>query len=303
MLILSPTQTMTDKEGLSGEKDKSQSPTNSNRESKMEDGRYLYCLVELEDTDTDSWSLSLTGIEDNPVKVVSVKDIGAVVHNPEDTYDTSNMEKIKRWILTHQKVVDAVADTFGTPLPMRFGTVLKGGDEGVKDWLDNSYRTVRDELSKLAGKWEYRITLLWKEEKFEQKLAEKDDSIQDLDRRQEDSNAGKSFLLSKKRRQRLRDLKRERRREIIRDLKDTVDPVIEDITQLQNNTSIQESTDKNSGSEDESDYTKIARIAVTTMEDRESDLGSKLDEVVEKDGVKIEFTGPWPPYTFASDME
>lgn len=54
---------------------------------------------------------------------------------------------------------------------------------------------------------------------------------------------------------------------------------------------------------DSTDGEQIARIAVLADQTDEGALGSRLDELVERDGVRVQFTGPWPPYTFTPDLE
>lgn len=267
--------------------------TAMNEERTVSNGRYLYCVVDT--TTSESATLSTTGVEDNPVYVVEADGVGAVVHDCETVYETEDLEQMKRWLVTHQQVVDAASDAFGTPLPMRFDTVLEGGDASIERWLEDHYEGFRDELASFAGVWEYRINLLWDSAPFEETIADRDDRLRELRQRQQQSGAGKKFLLEKQSDQRLQELKRERRTELADQLKEAITPVVNDLTEQDTNTPLQ---DEHSSIEKE----QIVRFAVLADEDDETALGDRLDTIVEHEGVEIRFTGPWPPYTFAPDI-
>lgn len=267
--------------------------TATNEERTVSDGRYLYCVVDT--TSSEPATLSTTGVDDNPVYVVEADGVGAVVHDCETVYETEDLEQVKRWLLTHQQVVDAASDAFGTPLPMRFDTVLEGGDASLERWLEDHYEGIRDELASFAGVWEYRINLLWDSAPFEETIADQDDRLRELRQRQQQSGAGKQFLLEKQYEQRLQKLKRERRTELTEQLEEVITPVVNDLTEQDTNTPLH---DEHSSDEKE----KIVRFAVLADEDDETALGDRLDTFVEHEGVEIRFTGPWPPYTFAPDI-
>lgn len=264
-------------------------------ESNVTDGRYVYCLVDTESVPQPA--LSVTGLEGAETTVVSVDDVGAVIHECEAIYDTSDVEQVKRWLVAHQQVVDEASDVFGTPLPMRFDTILDGGEDGVERWIGEKYETIRDELTAFAGLWEYRIHLLWDASTFERRATEQDERLRELARRQDRAEMGTGFLLDKQREQRLRDLKRKRRAELTRDLKETVSPVVERLRKQDAQSALGAT-----GNDTDTEREQIARLAVLASDEREEALGERLDTVVEQDAVQIRFTGPWPPYTFAPEI-
>ncbi|SDY65604.1 gas vesicle protein GvpL [Halopenitus persicus] len=267
--------------------------TATNEERTISDGRYLYCVVDT--TSAEPATLSTTGVDDNSVYVVEVNGVGAVVHDCETVYETEDLEQVKRWLLTHQQVVDAAGDAFGTPLPMRFDTVLEGGDASLERWLEGHYEGIRDELASFTGVWEYRTNLLWDSAPFEETIADQDDQLRELRQRKQQSGAGKRFLLEKQYDQRLQELKRERQTELAEQLEEAITPVVNNLTEQDTNTPLH---DEHSSVEKE----QIVRFAVLADEDDETALGDRLDTIVEHEGVEIRFTGPWPPYTFAPDI-
>jgi hypothetical protein len=97
----------------------------------VDSGRYLYCLVDLAAGSEET--VDIAGIEDEPVSLVTAQrdSIGALVHSREEPFDSTDLKKLRDWLLAHQQVVDAAGDRFGTPLPVRFDTVIEGDDSDV----------------------------------------------------------------------------------------------------------------------------------------------------------------------------
>lgn len=282
-------------------------------ERTVTDGRYLYCLINTTTAESETGSeqeskagseqeseqatvdWSTTGVDDNTVYVIEGESVGAVVHDCERIYDTESPEQVKQWVLRHQHVVDAASDVFGTPLPMRFNTILEGGDTSVTQWLHENHDTVREELTSFAGTWEYRIHLFWEPSTFEAQIEDEDDQLQELQQRQEEAGSGKSFLLKKQYDKRLRERKQNRRAELTTTLQETVRPVVRELLKQGSGSQLAEDTTPTKKEQ-------VTRLAVLADEENETVLGDRLDEIVEQDGVSIKFTGPWPPYTFAPDL-
>ncbi|MCF2241257.1 gas vesicle protein GvpL, partial [Halobacterium salinarum] len=84
-------------------------PAQSQARAQLSDGRYVYCVVDT--TSVPSASVGeTTGIDDETVRVVSVDGVGAVVHDCTSVYDADDIDQVKRWLVTHQQVVDDVSD-------------------------------------------------------------------------------------------------------------------------------------------------------------------------------------------------
>lgn len=263
-------------------------------ERSVRQGRYLYCVVETTTSDTEA--LPTAGIDENSVYLIEADGIGAVVHDCEAVYDADDLEQVKQWVITHQQVVDAASDVFGTPLPMRFDTVLEGGDESVEHWLSDHREVIRDELHSFTGTWEYRITLMWDPSPFETRITEQDNRLQELQQRQQQAGAGKRFLLEKQYDKRLQELKQDQRADLAERLTETITPVVNDLAEQESRHALSGDTHASAAQE------QILRVAVLADEDAETTLGERLDTIVERDGVAVRFTGPWPPYTFAPDI-
>jgi len=238
------------------------------------------------------------GIEGEPVFLITAQrsDLDALVHERGAPFDSTDLSKLRDWLLAHRQVVDAAGDRFGTPLPVQFDTVLDGGDEEVAAWLDRNAEQVGDAFSELDGCWEYRVTLSWDSTGFEAEQRTTDTELSSIDRRLDQSDTGTQFLLEKKYDQRLRELVRQRQTALTEMLVDRLSGDAREVTERP----VQSDAAASLGIELDSEA--IAQVALLAPSASESALGSVLDELAETPGVDIRFTGPWPPYTFAPEI-
>lgn len=265
----------------------------------VDTGRYLYCLVELdEETQAGAIPVDVDGIEGEPVFVITAEHstVGALVHERGAPFDSTDLSELRDWLLAHQQVVDAAGDQFGTPLPVQFDTVLDGDDEAVATWLDRNAGQIADAFGELDGCWEYRVTLSWDSTGFEAEQRTTDTELSSIDQRLDRSGTGTQFLLEKKYDQRLRELVRQRQTALKELL---VDRLGEDAKQV---TERPVQSDAAASLGIELDSEAIAQVALLAPQETESAIGSTLDEIADIPGVDIRFTGPWPPYTFAPEI-
>lgn len=273
----------------------SESARQEETDARPSTGRYLYCLVDLDGNHPEQLRLDVAGIEGKSVSVVTTPagSIGAIVHARDGPYDSTDLTELRDWLLAHQRVVEAAGDRFGTPLPVRFDTVLEGDDEAVTGWLARQADTIRDGFDPIAGCWEYRVTLSWDSTAFEGRQQTDDAELADLDGRIDQASEGTQFLLQKQYDQRIRELNRQRRETLTERLEDKLGEHSDQIAErpVQSETAAALDIDLRSDA--------IAQVAVLTAAENESELGATLEEFTDIEGVEIRFTGPWPPYTFA----
>ncbi|WP_224332743.1 gas vesicle protein GvpL [Haloprofundus halobius] len=258
----------------------------------VDDGRYVYCVVAVDGRDTETeWTES--GVGGAEAYLVASDGVGAVVHRCEVTPNPTDLSAVKRSLLRHQHVVDAAGEAFGTPLPLRFGTVVEGGDAAVSDWLAETAATQRRHLDAFAGKWEYRIEVGWDEDALAEAVESSDDRLAELAGTLESSSEGTSFLVQKQYDKRLSDLVYAEREERVTALVDRLDPLVERMEEL-GRPSV--SLDDAERSTDGPSF----RVAVLAPEENEIPIGDVLDEVTARpETSEVQYTGPWPPYTFA----
>lgn len=257
-------------------------------DTEFEEGRYLYCAVAVD----DGADLDTEGVDDEPVRLLAVDDIGVVLHDCESLYDTADMDELRKWVLQHQNVVDAAGEAFGTPIPFQFDTVLTGDDDHVREWVGEERGTLADYLDQLAGHWEYRVELRREEDALREDLVASDDRLAELDEEIEAAGSGTAFMLEKQYDQRLRELRRERRTDRSAALRDRLAEFAHDVNELGERTTLDDEEGDNDGMETQ------ARFTVLATEDNEEGMGEMLDEVAAETGVEVRFTGPWPPYSF-----
>ena len=255
--------------------------------------QYIYCIADVNDTENPH--VETTGVDDEPVELLVTDGVGVATHACDGLYDSADEKTITQWLLSHQSVVDAVGDSFGTPVPIRFDTVFEGGPASVEQWVSTHRDRIDDTLERLSGHWEYRITLLWNQEAFTAQVANEDEKLQQLAHRQEAATGGTEYMLERQREQRLRELEQSRRAELAATLADAVDSVVTESTEF-DATDIQ-------GRERDEKQDRVTQLAVLAHETVEGKLGNELDEIATIDGVTVRFTGPWPPYAFTPEFE
>jgi hypothetical protein len=259
-------------------------------------GRYLYCLVDLRRVDIDGIDrFSHSGIENKPVSLITAdsRGIGALVHTREEPYDSEDIKELRDWLLNHQNVVESAGREFGTPLPVRFNTIITGNNETVISWVKQHSKNIQDALDKIENHWEYRVTLSWNTSTFESNQQKAQPELAQIHSQLEQSTDGKRFLLQKQYKQRLRELCRERQAELKKELISRLSDTCSKVTERPLNSDAAAMLDV------EVTADAVVQLALLAAPDNESAIGDILDDMLEIDGVGIRFTGPWPPYTFS----
>jgi len=258
----------------------------------VEQGRYLYCLVH---TPGDDPTFSTTGIEDETVSVVTAGEIGAVVHSCESLYDSDDPQTIQQWLLSHQRVVDEAGEAFGTPIPFQFDTVLTGGDGPLREWLETESDRLETELSALADHWEYRIDVSHHED-ARAEVAVDDQELVGLREQIDEAASGTAYLLEQQYNRQLAERLRERRSQQAREVADRIAHHVSALESLGSRRAASGMDLGDDGSE------PIARFAVLATDSGAEELGEELEAITDDPGVEVRFTGPWPPYTFAPEI-
>ena len=260
----------------------------------FDEGRYLYCAIRT----VDDPALDVEGIEEGDVRIISQDGIGAVVQPVEAMFDSDDLTKVRRWLLSHQRVVDAAGERFDTPVPFRFDTVIKGNDEQVRGWIAEHTAELTGALDELSGCWEYRIELRWDESTVREGIAEDDEELVDLATRIDESSEGTGYLLEKQYEQRLAAQLRERRSDLAGRLYDRVAAHAEAIETVGNNTTL---LGADGATETDDEFETVVQLSVLAPEGSEGPIGEILEEFLDG-GFDVRYTGPWPPYSHAPTM-
>lgn len=271
-------------------------PTPTTTDDSFDTGRYLYCVV-ADDPETALDVTSGSGVGGGDVSLVRADGLAAVVQPCDSLFDSNDAETVRRWLLSHQTVVDRAGEAFGTPLPFRFDTVIQGDDAAVRTWLSDHHRSLSDALDALAGRWEYRIEVSWDESQLADDLASTDDRLADLQRQCDAADEGRSFLLQKQYDRRLDSLTEAQQAETMADLRERLDPLVERLEDVD-----RQPTGGLSPSRATDDRLRRA-VTVLVRSDQEEAVGDCLSDLASRPGVEVRFTGPWPPYSFAPSVE
>jgi hypothetical protein len=272
--------------------------------SEFATGRYLYCVVPVDDETRAGEELARTGVDDEPVYLVVEDGLGAVVHACDALYDAADPDVVRKWLLDHQATIDAAGEHFGTPLPFQFDTILTGDDDRVREWLTEEAGTLAPHLDELADHWEYRVELSRDDAILDEDLVANDEQLAELDGRIESASEGTAHLLETQYEQRLDELRHERRAKRTRELAERLGPHASELRELSpERTTTLDDDDSTVTPQDERERTTQARVSLLAHEADADTIGDELDAVAAEQGVEVRFTGPWPPYTFAPTFD
>ncbi|MFC7154453.1 gas vesicle protein GvpL [Halomarina halobia] len=274
------------------------------------EGRYLYCAVRIEDEgggvdsgdggdgsdDAGRRALDATGVDDEPVFLIEADGVGLVAHERAEPYDDDDPTVVRRWLLAHQRVIDAASEEFGTPIPFRFDTLVRGDDESVRGLVDDRREAFVGHLDELRGCREYRIEVASDPEAVEAAVLREDEDLAALRERAEEAEGGTGHLLEKQYEQRLARARRERGG-------DRTDALAARLAEHAREVRALPRDRQTAGLVEREDRDTLARLAVLATEDGADAIGGVLDDVASEDGVEVRYTGPWPPYTFAPTLE
>ena len=254
----------------------------------FEEGRYLYCVV---DADEDA-TFTADGIEGELVSILVEDGLGAVVQSVDSVYDSEDMTRVRRWLLTHQQVIDAAGDAFGTPLPFRFDTIFRGGDETVSEWLRDNHDELADALDWLAGRWEYRIEVRWNEAAVRESVREEDAQLQELATSIDEASSGTQYLLESQFEQRLADRLQHRSERLEAQLVENIEPYVVELQHSDTRARVLPT-------EVEADLDTAVQLSVLADSTHEEQIGEQLEAIADQPQYEVRYTGPWPPYSHA----
>jgi hypothetical protein len=187
----------------------------------------------------------------------------------------------------HQSVMAALMRG-GTVIPLRAFTFF-----ATEDRLRNHLRDEREKfekiLERLDGKQEWTLRIEFAPQQWSEALIRRVDSLRELASDIDAASAGRAFLLKKK----LDDEKKRASREAEQQVVGEVEQAVLDRLACD---TVAESRQQRSGA-----FPQINVLINRDEETRLQELRDELDRRYASDGVAIALTGPWPPYTFATN--
>lgn len=253
-----------------------------------QEGRYLYCVADC----GDGVSLGRIGLDGSEVYTIPYRDLCAVVHDcPAEPYGSGDQEKVKAWVLTHQRVVDAAGERWGVVLPAGFDTIIKGegggdAERSVKRWLEGDYESLKQKLERFRGKAEYGVQVFWDPQVIAKTLVETTPDIKGLEEEARSKPRGLAYMY----RQRLQNLLKEEMEakadRCFKDLYGRVRRYTDDIR-------VEKTKKAGPGLQ------MIMNLSCLVSGEVYAGLAEELDGIDRMEGLSVRFTGPWPPYSFA----
>lgn len=248
------------------------------------DGRYIYCVAE----DGKDVTFGKIGIGGGEVYTVPFGGLAAVVHDaPATSPDCQDRDKVVEWVVSHQRVVDKAWKMFGTILPIRFHTVIKGGTDGLEHWLVQNHRELRKKLTRLRGRKEYGVQVFWDASLVAGRLTDATPTLREL-KIKAGAGTGTAYLHGQLLEKALKcGMEKEAERffeDIYKRIVDVAERIIvEEPKQM------------------DKQMQMIMNLSLLIHGDRYEDLKEELEFVEHMDGIAVRLTGPWPPYSFTDE--
>jgi hypothetical protein len=253
--------------------------------NKNPEGRYIYCIVE----SNEKTDFGRVGIEGSLVYTLPTQDVDAVIQRcMPKLYKAKDKEEKTEWLLTHQYVVDLATEEFGTVIPAAFNTIFTGDDETLTQWMSARYRHLRKLLERLEGKQQYGIQFFL-ENDLVIDAAEENDEIQRFRKTPETNSSGATCLFKILREKRLTHVRHQAKklyttvRETVNEIR--LEPTEKGIPKKLQNKLI------------------ILNLSCLVHKNKLHALANTLRQINRQEGLTVRFTGPWPPYSFVSDLK
>ena len=241
--------------------------------------KYVYCLARDVAAGADTFPPGLNGAE---VYHISFERISALISDVDSagTRHTAPLVSEQN-ALVHQAVVDAALKLSASVIPCRFGTLFPD-HENILTLLRKHYTRLDDHLMKLAGKIEVSVQTILKRRADLESVSE---AAHSGTREQED--AGVSYLLGKK-----------EKYDAIKELEEEADRFSQELNQAMSPFWSDVKVQKRS-----TDDRLVLGVCYLVDQQELSSFKSAYQRFKrENPGLKLLYTGPWAPYTFA-DIE
>lgn len=255
-------------------------------------GRYIYGIGY-----GKAPQLTVTGVEENRVYTIQFKEVNAIVHACEPApYETADQTQAMTWIAKHQDVLDSYADHFQSIIPMGFDVIFDGSDvpnpdQLVNDWLEEKYSNILQIVEKLKGKFEYGIKAYAEVGSFTEKAKMKNGEIQSLSSKVAGMSKGAAYLYQAQLANLLRKAVEELQAELALAIAERIKPYLEEFRE------------EKKASNAEEEQILVVNLSILTQPEAIEQIGTVLEYFEREENLVIDFTGPWPPYSFVGNLD
>lgn len=259
--------------------------------NKNGEGRYCYSIV-LHGARVD---LGNIGIDDNNVYTVPYREIAAVVHSCNaQPYVTEDNDTAKEWILTHNYVIDQATKQFGTVLPFSFNCIVRGNDDTIPEWLSADYDSLRAELEKVKDKAEYVVQIFSDQVVLIETIAKNDKELKRTQRDKHTTSKGAAYLLQKQFELKVKDAVSIAITHLAEEFGSRIQANVDEMKVEQTPSQIPDKY---------KDMKLVVTLSCLVHKEKLEDLSEVLDEINNRKGFAVRFTGPWAPFSFVQLQE
>jgi hypothetical protein len=239
------------------------------------EGKYVYCIIK--SAQRLNFGPLGIGLEPAEVYTIHLRDIAAVVSNTPIVVQDPTRDNV----LAHQRVNETVMQHH-TVIPMSFGTVFKT-DHDIMELLRSAYDAFSDVLSKMQGKVEFGLKVLWDRDQIIREIEEEEEDIRRL--KGEISSQKGSTYFARMQYGRLIDAALQARSE----------HYVTGIFHALRDVSVASRSNKPIGDR------MIMNAAFLVARDTENAFDARVKEIGSRyDKLTFKYTGPWPPYNFVN---
>ncbi|HXM93656.1 MAG TPA: GvpL/GvpF family gas vesicle protein [Candidatus Dormibacteraeota bacterium] len=242
-----------------------------------EAGRYVYGIVQSkEQTNFGKIGIGGTG---EAVYTLNFLDIAAVVSKTS----VAIFDPTRENALAHEHVIETVMKNH-TIIPMSFGTVFRTDDD-IREVLKGIYASVKEVLSRMAGKLEFGLKVNWDRDQIIEELKQQDEEIQrfhqEIIRKQLQSTYFARMQLG---------------RMIDKALAERSTQYVREIYEALRSCCVASRDNQPIGDK------MIMNAAFLVEREREAEFDEVVNKIARKYGkrLKFKYTGPWPPYNFVN---
>lgn len=256
----------------------------------MTAGYYLYCIAEatpppVSGGANEPTSMGVIGLDSSPVMTVPFEDLAAVVHQVAIVPSFETESKSLAWLQSHQRVVEAAWEQFHTVLPFAFGTIIRGDQNHLLEWMKKERERLSRGLSKVRGKAEFGVQIFWHPQQCMERLLISNQELKDLKQKSEGGKPGAAYLYQSRFEKTLKEELEYQATRLFRtffgQLKEVVAEIV--VGKIKNG---------------EGEKQILLNVSCLADKNQEKKLGNLLEEINQKEGHSVRFTGPWPPYSF-----
>ena len=260
---------------------------------------YVYCIAETEPAKKLVAEGTPAALEDDRgLQVVDAGEFSAVTsHVPLSMYGEESLnEKLNdpSWTamraMRHERVVEHFAKRTSV-VPLRFGTIYLTRD-GVKQMLSERAPELKSIIDRVRDCDEWGVNLFSGREKLLEATTDLSPRLRELSEQVESTSPGQAYLLQKK----MHGLRADEARTVLARIIDNVEEKLSSKTKSAKRLRVLKVEATESGE-------LKAKFAFLVERSHFDDFRSEAERVArdwDKAGVRLELTGPWPPYNFTS---